>query len=162
VSDPKTPFDVEQYERRVRDGPCFVCATVAGHPDYRHHLVYRDDTTIAFLARPPTLLGYCLVAPTRHLESWVHDMEQAEFLAFQGVVHSIARAVAATLPTERMYSMSLGSRQGNAHLHWHLAPLPPGRPYHQQQFHAVMAENGVLDIADDRLADLAHRIQAHM
>jgi hypothetical protein len=26
----------------------------------------------------------------------------------------------------------------------------------------IMAEHGVLDIADDRLAALAHRIQAHM
>ncbi|MBO0867509.1 MAG: hypothetical protein J2P15_03000 [Micromonosporaceae bacterium] len=33
-------FDIGQYERRVRNGPCFVCALVAGHPDYRHHVVY--------------------------------------------------------------------------------------------------------------------------
>lgn len=43
----KTSFDFEQYERRVREGPCFVCATVAAHPDYRHHVAYRDDDTIA-------------------------------------------------------------------------------------------------------------------
>ncbi|MFG3604488.1 HIT family protein [Micromonospora chersina] len=125
----RVTFDLDQYSRQVTDGPCFVCAFLAGDPDYRHHLVYEDDDSIAFLACYPTLLGYCLVAPKRHLESWVHDMEQREFLHFQGVVHRVARAIAATLPTERMYSMSLGSQQGNAHLHWHLAPLPPGVPY---------------------------------
>jgi len=26
-------FDFEQYARRVTDGPCFVCAFRAGHPD---------------------------------------------------------------------------------------------------------------------------------
>ncbi|MEU1686014.1 HIT family protein [Micromonospora sp. NPDC005707] len=158
----KAPFDVEQYARRVSGGPCFVCAFVAGEPDYHHHVVYENDDTVAFLARYPTLLGYCLVAPKRHLESWVHDMEPPEFLRFQGVVHRVARAIAATLPTERMYSMSLGSQQGNAHLHWHLAPLPPGIPYDRQQFHAVMAENGVLEVDDDSQEAVARDIRSRL
>ncbi|MET8832980.1 HIT family protein [Micromonospora sp. NPDC004540] len=158
----KATFDFEQYARRVSGGPCFVCAFIAGEPDYRHHLVYANDDTVAFLARHPTLLGYCLVAPKRHLESWVHDMEQPEFLRFQGIVHAVARAIAATLPTERMYAMSLGSQQGNAHLHWHLAPLPPGVPYQQQQFHAVMAENGVLGVDDNSQAALARAIRSRI
>jgi diadenosine tetraphosphate (Ap4A) HIT family hydrolase len=104
-------------------------------------------------------MGYCLVAPKAHIESWVHEMEERDFLRFQSVVRRVARAVAATVPTERMYSMSLGSQQGNAHLHWHLAPLPPGVPYHQQQFHALMAENGVLAVDDAAQAALAQRIR---
>jgi len=135
---------------------------VAGDPDYRHHLVYEDDDTVAFLNRYPSLLGYCLVAPKRHLESWVLDMEAAEFRRFQGVVHAVARAITETVPTERMYSMSLGSRQGNAHLHWHVAPLPPGVPYDQQQFPAVMAENGILAVDDESQAALARRIAGRM
>ncbi|MBU2670571.1 HIT family protein [Actinoplanes bogorensis] len=155
-------FDFEQYARRVADGPCFVCATVAGHPDYRHHVVFEDDETIAFLNREPTLLGYTLVGPKRHLESWVDDLDQAAFERFQGTVHRVARAIAGTLPTERMYSMSFGSRLGNSHLHWHLAPLPPGVPYERQQFHAVMAENGVLDVSDESQAELAREIRSRM
>lgn len=158
----KTTFDFEQYARRVSEGPCFVCAFVAGHPDYRHHLVFENEDTVAFLTRWPTLLGYCLVAPKRHLESWMHDMEQHEFLHFQGIVHAVAHAIAATVPTERMYSMSLGSQQGNAHLHWHLAPLPPGVPYHRQQFHAIMAENGVIAVDDDTQAALARDIRGRI
>jgi histidine triad (HIT) family protein/ATP adenylyltransferase len=57
-----------------------------------------------------------------------------------------------------MYSLSLGSQQGNSHLHWHVAPLPPGVPYREQQFHALMAENGVLDVSDRSQADLARAI----
>jgi histidine triad (HIT) family protein/ATP adenylyltransferase len=158
----KLSFDVGEYARRVGGGPCFVCGFVEGRADYRHHLVYEDDDTVAFLNRYPTLLGYCLVAPKRHLESWVHDMEPSEFLRFQGIVHATARAIAATVPTERMYSMSLGSRQGNAHLHWHLAPLPPGIPYERQQFHAVMAENGILAVDDGQQAALAGEIGRRM
>jgi len=158
----RVPFDTEQYARRSREGPCFVCAILAGHPDYDHHDVYDDGDTIAFLSRYPTLLGHCLVAPKRHVESWVYELGEPEFLALQRVVHRVARAVAATVPTERMYALSLGSQQGNTHLHWHIAPLPPGVPYHQQQFYALMAENGVLNVDDVSQAALAAEIRSHL
>ena len=158
----RIPIDLAAYERRSLDGPCFVCAILAGHPDYSHHDVYEDADTIAFLGRYPTLLGHCLVAPKRHVENWVSDLSESEFTSFQAVVHRIARAVAATVPTERMYSLSLGSQQGNAHLHWHVAPLPPGIPYGHQQFHALMAENGVLAVTDADQAALAAAIRSKL
>lgn len=158
----RAPFDTGQYVRRSREGPCFVCSILARHPDYPHHDVYEDAQTIAFLARYPTLLGYCIIAPKRHVEDWVHDMSDTEYLALQHVVHRVARAVAAAVPTERMYCLSLGSQQGNAHVHWHIAPLPPGVPYHQQQYYALMAENGVMDIDDSTQATLAHAIRSHL
>lgn len=156
------PFDAEKYDRRAREGPCFVCSLLAGDPEYSHHDVYEDADIIAFLARWPTLLGHCLVAPKRHVESWVHDMCENEFAVFQRVVHRVARALAASVPTERMYSLSLGSQQGNAHLHWHLAPLPPGVPYDQQQLRALSADHGVLKIDDASQAALAQTIRSHL
>jgi diadenosine tetraphosphate (Ap4A) HIT family hydrolase len=155
----RIPMDVGRYAQQVRAGPCFICAMLAGEPRYRHHLLYADDHTVAFLNRYPTLLGYSLVAPRRHLESWVRDLTEAEFLAFQTVVRKVALALEAVLPTERMYSLSLGSRQGNAHLHWHLAPLPPGVPYERQQYHALMTEHGVLEVTEQQQAELAVRIR---
>jgi diadenosine tetraphosphate (Ap4A) HIT family hydrolase len=133
-----------------------------GHPDYTHHDVYEDADTIAFLARWPTLLGHCLVAPKRHVESWVTDFDEDQFVAFERIVHRVARAVAASVPTERMYSLSLGSQQGNRHLHWHVAPLPPGVPYEQQQLHALEAEHGVLNVDDASQAALARTISSHL
>jgi histidine triad (HIT) family protein len=59
-----------------------------------------------------------------------------------------------------MYSFSLGSKQGNAHLHWHIAPLPPGVPYEEQQLKALMSENGVLDMTPESQTDLAARIRS--
>lgn len=158
----KVPFDAAAYERRTRQGPCFVCAILAAHPDYSHHDIYEDAATIAFLVRYPVLLGHCLVAPKQHVEDWVSDLGEEQFLAFQRIVHRVARAVAASVPTERMYSLSLGSQQGNTHVHWHIAPLPPGVPYRQQQLHALMAENGVLDIDDSSQASLAQAIRSHL
>jgi diadenosine tetraphosphate (Ap4A) HIT family hydrolase len=156
-------FDLDAYVRRSVDGPCFVCAFLDGHPDYRHHLVFADDESVVFLSRYPTLPGYCLVAPRRHLESWVTDMSPDEYLRFQALVHRVGRALQAVLPVERMYALSLGSRQGNAHLHWHVVPLPPGVPYAEQQFHAVMLEGrGLLDVSEASQAALAAEIAARL
>jgi diadenosine tetraphosphate (Ap4A) HIT family hydrolase len=83
---------------------------------------------IAFPARPVTLLGYCIVTPKRHVEDWVRELDENEFMTLQRVVRRVAEAVSEVVPTERMYSLSLGSKQGNAHLHWHVAPLPRACP----------------------------------
>ena len=71
-----------------------------------------------------------------------------------------ALAVESVCGSERTYLYSLGSQQGNAHLHWHVAVLPAGVPYEQQQFHAVMGENGVLRVPPEEAADLAGRLHA--
>jgi diadenosine tetraphosphate (Ap4A) HIT family hydrolase len=85
-------------------------------------------------------------------------------LALQAVVHRVGSAVSAAVPTERLYLMSLGSHEGNAHVHWHVAPLPPGVPYEQQQFAALMFETtgGYLMLTDDELDDLAARIRSRV
>jgi hypothetical protein len=54
--------------------------------------------------------------------------------------------------------MSLGSHQGNEHVHWHGAPLPPGVSYERQQFHAVRAENGILDVTHEEQGALPERM----
>jgi len=149
----------QQYVERSLHGPCFVCAILEGTPGYPHHDVYEDDDVIAFFVRRPTMLGHTIVAPKRHVESWVEDLTESEFLTFQRHVRRIAVAISAEVPTERMYSLSLGSAQGNAHLHWHLAPLAPGVPYEHQQFHALSADAGVLDIDEESQSRLASRIR---
>jgi histidine triad (HIT) family protein/ATP adenylyltransferase len=47
-------------------------------------------------------------------------------------------------------------------VHWHVAPLPPGVPYEQQQYHALMSENGVLSVDDESQAALAQTIRSHL
>jgi len=75
------------------------------------------------------------------------------------VVYRVARGVEQVVRSERTYVLSLGSQQGNSHVHWHIAPLPPGVPYERQQFHALMAENGVLAWSPEDAARLATRIR---
>jgi diadenosine tetraphosphate (Ap4A) HIT family hydrolase len=145
--------------RRETGGHCFICEFLAGNPEFRHHVVYEDDRAIAFLQRFQTLYGYVLVAPKEHREHVTGDFDPDEYLALQRVVHRVGEAVRQTVPTERLYLLSLGSHAGNSHVHWHVAPLPPGLPFEQQQLAALDTDEG-LDLSDDELADLAERIAA--
>ena len=159
VAGERVPVDLERYVRRARSGRCFICALLAGGPDDAHEIVFDDGTHIAFLNRYPTMYGYVLVAPRRHVEHLVRDLTEDGYLRLQAVVYRVARAVEAVVAPERMYVLSLGSQQGNAHIHWHIAPLPPGLPYERQQFHALMAEHGVIPWSADEARELAARIR---
>ena len=164
MTDARLPFDVAGYERRVRGAVCFICALVRGGPrHYTEHVIFRDDQVIVFLSQPPLQRGYSLVAPIAHREGAVADFDLAEYLAVQTIIHRLGRALMEVTPTERLYVMSLGSQQGNAHVHWHVVPLPPGVPYEEQQFNAVSLDRqGYLDISQDEQAQMATEIAAAM
>jgi diadenosine tetraphosphate (Ap4A) HIT family hydrolase len=156
---PRRPMDAAAYERRSREGPCFVCETLAGNPDYPGHVVWADDDSVALLARYTTLLGHTLVAPREQVTG---DFRLQEYLGLQRLVYQVGEALRRELPTERLYVMSLGSQSGNRHVHWHLAPLPPGVPYERQQLAAFSWERGVLDLPELELAALAKGIGAQV
>jgi diadenosine tetraphosphate (Ap4A) HIT family hydrolase len=159
---PCRPVDGAAYERRSREGPCFVCETLAGNPDDPGHLIWTDDDSVALLARYNTLLGHTLVAPRGHREQVTGDFRMQEYLGLQRLVYQVGEALRRELPTERLYIMSLGSQSGNRHVHWHVAPLPPGVPYEHQQLAAFSWEHGVLDLPELELAALARRIGTHI
>jgi histidine triad (HIT) family protein len=156
----RVPFDVGAYVAKTQAQPCFICELVRGNPEFFHHTVYEDQESIAFLNRFPTLRGYTLVCPKRHKEDLADDLTRDEYLRLQLLVHRVARALKRVLSVERIYVLSLGSRQANRHVHWHVAPLPPDVPLERQQYHALMLENGMLEIADDDMRMLAAKLAA--
>ena len=152
-------FDIDAYVERATQGPCFICRLVAGDPDYRHHIVYEDDFAIAFHNKWPVLAGYTLVCPKAHREQVTGDFSEAEYLRLQALVRRVGEALRRVVPTERLYILSLGSQQANRHVHWHVAPLPPGVPVEAQQFAALdVTRTGVLRLSEGEMADLARRI----
>ncbi|KNX39555.1 histidine triad (HIT) protein [Luteipulveratus halotolerans] len=152
-------MDLAAYESKTLAEECFICAFLAGEPGKEHLVVAEDEHHVAFLDRFPTLRGKLLAAPRRHVEHVVRDLTENEFAALMRFVHRVALALESVVLSERTYVYSLGSQQGNAHLHWHIAALPPGTPYREQQFVAIMTEHGVLP--PDHAADtaLAERIR---
>ena len=162
--------DLEWHVGRSRSGRCFVCQFVRGDSDYEHDPVYADDFVVAFLAQwvspagriSTQAIGHTLVAPREHREHAAADFTEEEYLALQRVVRRVALALQAELPTERIYVLSLGSKDGNSHVHWHVVPLPPGVPYREQQFEFLRAENGVYPVTREEMAELARRLRARL
>jgi diadenosine tetraphosphate (Ap4A) HIT family hydrolase len=153
-------LDLDAYIERIQTTPCFICEMIAGRLN-GNHIIYQNDEFIAFLNKYPSLYGYALVAPITHKEQVTGDFTMDEYLSLQKAVYQVAEAIRCTVETERVYILSLGSQQGNRHVHWHIAPLPHGVPFKQQQLDALHIENGYLEIPDDEMAVLAERTR-HM
>jgi histidine triad (HIT) family protein len=152
-------FDVAGYVASMQARPCFICGLVSGDPEFAHHIVFEDDFAIAFLNKFPPLLGYVLVCPKADLEQVTGDFSREDYLRLQALVFDVGQALRASLEVERVYVLSLGSQEGNRHVHWHVAPLPPGVPFADQQFAALDAERaGVLTMEDAEMRDLARHI----
>jgi diadenosine tetraphosphate (Ap4A) HIT family hydrolase len=110
--------DWDALHRQYQTGPCFICQIVAGNPRYPAHIVYEDDTVIAFLDKYPVLYGHTLLAPREHQEQVTGGFSVKEYLDIQRRVYRVTEAIRHELGAERMYLLSLGSQQGNAHVHW--------------------------------------------
>jgi diadenosine tetraphosphate (Ap4A) HIT family hydrolase len=149
--------DWDAYHQRCQTGPCFVCQIVARHPDFPAHIVYEDDVTIAFLDKYPVTYGHVIVAPRDHREQATGDFTLDEYLALQRRVYGVTEAVRQEVGAERMYLLSLGSNQGNAHVHFLIVPLPPGVPYDEQQ--GALFRKGVLVLSEEERASLARRLR---
>jgi diadenosine tetraphosphate (Ap4A) HIT family hydrolase len=127
-----------------------------------NHIIQQSDDFIIFLNKYPVLYGYTLVAPAQHREQVTGDFSLQDYLALQRIVYRTAEAVRRILATERVYILSLGSQQGNRHVHWHIAPLPFGVPFQEQQLEALKMENGILAIPEDEMEKLARKIAQTM
>ena len=154
-------FDLDAYIERIQNGPCFICEMVAGRLD-GNYVIHQDNESIVFLNKYPVLHGYVLVAPVTHKEEVTGDFTVEEYLSLQRMIYRVAEAVRRTVETERVYILSLGSQQGNRHVNWHIAPLPHGVPFKQQQLEALRVENEILDIPDHEMAELAMRIRRNL
>jgi diadenosine tetraphosphate (Ap4A) HIT family hydrolase len=157
----RQPFDLDSYIERIQSNPCFICEMVAGHL-HGNHIIQQTNDFIIFLNKYPVLYGYTLVAPAKHKEQVTGDFSLDEYLAFQRIVYRTAEAIRKSVDTERVYILSLGSQQGNRHVHWHIAPLPFGVPFKEQQIEALKLENGILDVPDDEMEKLARQIRQNM
>jgi diadenosine tetraphosphate (Ap4A) HIT family hydrolase len=154
----RVPFDLDGLVRRSTSGRCFICEFLRGNPDYEHVAVYETSTSVAFLNKYPTLFGYVIVAPKEHREQVTGDFGEPEYLELQKLIFRVAEGMRRVLSPERIYILSLGSQAANSHVHWHIAPLPRGLPLAEQQFHALMHEQGVVEVAEWELVEYATQL----
>jgi ATP adenylyltransferase len=153
-------MDWQAYHQRARTGPCFVCRIIERHADFPAHILYEDEVAIAFLDKYPRVPGYTLLAPRAHRTGVTRDFSSSEYLALQQRLHRVAEAVRQEMQAQRLYLLCLGSEQGNAHVHWHIVPLPASTPYEQQQLEIYKLD--ILKQSDQELAALAKRLRGRI
>jgi diadenosine tetraphosphate (Ap4A) HIT family hydrolase len=150
-------YDAAEVRRQLA-GQCFICELIAGNPEFNHHVIFQDQKLVAFLSKYPQVYGYVLVAPIRHLEQVTGDLTEDEYLELQRVVYRVSEAVRRVIPTERLYILSIGSQSGNAHVHWHIVPLPPGVQFEDQQY-SLLSKAEIVDVDDEAMAALAELLR---
>lgn len=158
----RKPFDTETYVKTIQTTPCFICQLVADNSKNPHHIVYENDEAIVFLNKYPVLYGYTLVAPKAHKEQVSGDFSLQAYLNIQHLIYATAEATRKYIKPERVYILSLGSQQANAHVHWHIAPLPHGLPFDEQQLNALRFGNGILDIPDEEMSMIANQLRTEL
>jgi diadenosine tetraphosphate (Ap4A) HIT family hydrolase len=154
-------FDLDSYIEKIQTSPCFICEMVAGNRN-GNHIIAQNDEVVIFLNKYPVLHGYTLVAPVEHKEQVAGDFTLEEYLALQRIIYKTAEAVRKSVDAERIYVLSLGSQQGNRHVHWHIAPLPYGVPFKEQQLEALRVEHGILDLSEEDMQSIARRIRENL
>jgi diadenosine tetraphosphate (Ap4A) HIT family hydrolase len=156
----RIPLDIERYLEASR-ARCFICALRDGEPGFDHHVIVDSPEAIAFLAKYPAVYGHVLVAPREHREAVIADFTEEEYLRLQRMVRRVGEAVESALPCERLYVLSLGSQTGNAHVHWHIVPCPPGLPYEMQQANLLLVDrDGYVDVPSEEMARVASALRS--
>jgi histidine triad (HIT) family protein len=158
----RKPIDLRKLHEASRSGLCFICESLKGNPEFHHEMLAETDAAVAFLNRYPTLFGSTFIAPKRHLTDVTGDFSKAEYLDLQAFTWRVSEALRKVLKPERNYILSLGSLSANAHVHWHIAPLPPGLPLEKQQYHALMHEHGAIEVSDQEREGFVKRVRAQL
>ena len=102
--------------------PCIFCDILDGKRD--GHILYEDDSHVAFLDKYPIDVGHSLVIPRKHHEK-ITDMNPQDVGKVFSLVPKIASAI---LDATGADAFSLGQNNGRAakqiipHVHIHIIP----------------------------------------
>ena len=103
---------------------CTFCQIANG--ELPAHIVYRDESVIAFLDRAPLLPGHVLVMPIRHVET-LDDLPDDLLAPLLGVVQQTSIAVQKALRAEGSFvATNTRVSQSVPHLHVHVVPRNKG------------------------------------
>ena len=103
---------------------CTFCQIVNG--ELPAHIVYRDESVVAFLDRAPLLPGHVLVMPAQHVET-LDDLPDGLLAPVFGAVRRTSIAVQKALRAEGSFvATNTRVSQSVTHLHVHVVPRNKG------------------------------------
>lgn len=134
---------------------CAFCAVVAGAD---HHLVYRDDATVAFLDHAPVIKGHTLVVPATHYET-LDDLPDDALVPLFAVVRRVSVALQHALGAEGSLVLSnTRISQSVPHVHVHVVPrrkgdrlFAPGRTFWMRERYAPGEPEAIAERLRDAL-----------
>ncbi|RPI04117.1 MAG: HIT family protein, partial [Zetaproteobacteria bacterium] len=111
-------------DRRMAD--CVFCRIIAG--ETKAHVVYEDESVLAFLDIHPASRGHAVVIPKVHAESLARLDERHIAPLFSGVKTVMGLLEKALKPAGMNVGWNHGWAAGQrvAHLHVHIIPRHPG------------------------------------
>jgi histidine triad (HIT) family protein len=103
---------------------CLFCRILTG--DEPGHIVYESDSAVGFLDTRPVFPGHTLVAPRRHVVTYL-DLPAELVGPFFAAGQEVARAVTVGMGAQGTFvAMNNVVSQSVAHLHLHVVPRTKG------------------------------------
>jgi histidine triad (HIT) family protein len=108
----------------VTSSDCRFCAIVAG-PEEDAHVVFEDETSIAFLDHRPLFPGHSLLVPREHHET-LGDLPQELLEPFFAAVQLLSRAIPDAMGKPGSFvALNNVVSQSVPHVHVHVVPRRP-------------------------------------
>lgn len=103
---------------------CRFCAIIAGD-DETAHVVFEDESSLAFLDHRPLFPGHCLLVPREHVET-LADLPDELLAPFFAAARMLSRAIPEAMEKPGSFvAMNNVVSQSVPHLHCHIAPRRP-------------------------------------
>jgi histidine triad (HIT) family protein len=103
---------------------CRFCAIIAGD-DETAHVVFEDDSSLAFLDHRPLFPGHCLLVPREHVET-LAELPDELLAPFFAAARLLSRAIPEAMDKPGSFvAMNNVVSQSVPHLHCHIAPRRP-------------------------------------
>jgi histidine triad (HIT) family protein len=91
-----------------------------------NHIVYEDESSLAFLDHRPLFPGHCLVIPKSHLET-IHDLPNSLLAPFFSTVKMLAAAIELAMQAQgTLVAANNRVSQSVPHFHVHVVPRRKG------------------------------------
>jgi histidine triad (HIT) family protein len=138
---------------------CRFCGIVAGD-DEAAHVVYEDETSLAFLDHRPLFPGHCLLVPREHHET-LADLPAGLLEPFFAAAQLLSRAIPEAVGKPGSFvAINNVVSQSVPHLHVHVVPRRPKDglrgffwPRHKYESEGHMAE--VAEALRAKIAELS-------
>jgi histidine triad (HIT) family protein len=120
-------FDLPEQTSQAADRTslaCRFCRSIRG--EEKSHIVFDDDTLLAFLDTGPVFIGHCLLVPKLHYETLGDLPREAIFPLFKNVQLTSIALLKAMSADGSLIVINNRVSQSVPHIHIHIIPRKKG------------------------------------